>query len=221
MRKLDTCKVNAKLYTCQAFMQKNFMPEEIPRDTHERILEAAWSLIEQKGVADVTLADIAKHVGVSRQAVYLHFGNRAGLLMEMTHHQDRKKAIYERFREALKGVPPAAKLEAYIRVWCAYIPQILPVARALMAASLSDESARLAWQDRADELRNGARLVIERLAAKQQLAEGWTVAEATDWCWSMLHVNSWQQLVVESGWTPEHFTERMVGLITGVLVRKT
>ena len=41
--------------------------------TRDQILDGAWELIAEHG-ADVSMAQIAKHTGLSRQAVYLHFG---------------------------------------------------------------------------------------------------------------------------------------------------
>ena len=50
--------------------------------TRRRILQAAWELLEQRG-AGVRLVDVADRAGVSRQAVYLHFGDRSGLLVAL------------------------------------------------------------------------------------------------------------------------------------------
>ena len=61
-------------------------------DTRERIMETAWDLIRERGIADLTVAEIAAAAGVSRQLVYFHFANRAGLLVAMTRHQDARSS---------------------------------------------------------------------------------------------------------------------------------
>ena len=55
-----------------------------PTDTRARILETTWRLMEKD--ISVRIADIAAESGVSRQAVYLHFGDRQGLV----HHRARE-----------------------------------------------------------------------------------------------------------------------------------
>jgi predicted DNA-binding protein (UPF0278 family) len=43
-------------------------------------------------------------------------------------------------------------LEVLLREWCDYIPEILPVARALEAAVITGDEGGRAWQDRMDDL---------------------------------------------------------------------
>ena len=58
-------------------------------ETRARILETAWQQVRERGTADVTIAQIAAAAGVSRQLVYFHFANRAGLLTAMARHRDQ------------------------------------------------------------------------------------------------------------------------------------
>jgi len=44
----------------------------------------------------VTMADIAKAAGISRQALYLHFPTRVDLLVAMTRHLDAQNDIDDR-----------------------------------------------------------------------------------------------------------------------------
>ena len=65
-------------------------------DTPERILDEAWALARRRGLAAVTMGEIAKVAGVSRQLMYFHFANRAGLLVAMTRRQDTRSGFRER-----------------------------------------------------------------------------------------------------------------------------
>ena len=57
-------------------------------ETRKRIVETAWRLlVDQRGKA-ARMSDIAAAAGVSRQAVYLHFGSRSELLIAATRHGD-------------------------------------------------------------------------------------------------------------------------------------
>src|SRR5690348_15616134 len=59
--------------------------------TGERILEAAERLLRERGaVHSVRVADVAEAANISRQSVYLHFDNRAGLLEAVTRRMDEK-----------------------------------------------------------------------------------------------------------------------------------
>jgi AcrR family transcriptional regulator len=187
-------------------------------DSRERILEAAWRLVTRSGVAAATLAEIAAAAGVSRQLVYLHFGSRGGVLVAMVRHRDATRRVADELA-AIFDLPSAERsLAGFLRWWCGYIPEILPVARALEAASVSDEAAAAAWQDRMAALLRGARRITERLDQAGRLAEGWDPQSAAEWCWAQMHVSNWQHLVVERGWSERKYTERLVRSVRATLV---
>lgn len=52
------------------------------RRTRAALLGAATALVSARGTANVPVSDIADAAGVSRQLVYLHFGDRDTLLLE-------------------------------------------------------------------------------------------------------------------------------------------
>ena len=61
-------------------------------DTRVRILNCTWNLLESRD-KKVRMSDIAKAVGISRQALYLHFPTRAELLISTTRHIDSVKDV--------------------------------------------------------------------------------------------------------------------------------
>ncbi|MGI9389771.1 MAG: TetR/AcrR family transcriptional regulator, partial [Boseongicola sp.] len=61
-------------------------------DTKLRILDTTWKLLES-GETTVRMSDIAKAVGISRQALYLHYPSRADLLVATTRHIDSVKNV--------------------------------------------------------------------------------------------------------------------------------
>jgi AcrR family transcriptional regulator len=179
-------------------------------ETRSRILEAAWGLVgERRTTVGVTVAEVAASAGVSRQLVYFHFENRAGLMAAMARHHDVESGFAGRVA-ACEALPPAEGIEALLRVWFGYVPEILPVARALEAAEITGEEGGAAWRDRMDSLREVFRRAVERLDRKGGLGRGWTVVSAADWIWARGHLETWQHLVVERGWTPEEFVDRTV-----------
>jgi AcrR family transcriptional regulator len=62
---------------------------ESQRATRDRIARATAELHEQKGVAQTTVAEIARRAGVTRLTVYNHFADLSELLPACAAHYDR------------------------------------------------------------------------------------------------------------------------------------
>jgi AcrR family transcriptional regulator len=194
------------------------MSTELSADTRARILETAWELARERGTA-VAVKDVAAAAGVSRQLVYFHYKNRAGLLLAMTRHQDRRSGFVGRV-VATRELPAADSLEALLREWLAYVPEILPVVRALEAAWTTGDEGAGAWRDRMDDLWRAFRIPLERIAADGLLADGWTVETATDWIWARVHPANYEYVVEIRGWTRKRFTERTTHALLGELLKR-
>jgi AcrR family transcriptional regulator len=188
------------------------MSTQLSADTRARILEAAWDLARKRGSTAVSVKDIAAGAGVSRQLVYFHYGHRAGLLLAMARHQDRRSGFVERVL-ATRELPPAESLEALVREWCAYVSEILPVSRALEAALITGDEGSGAWRDRMDDLWRALHVPLERIAGEGRLADGWTLQSATDWVWAQVQPANYEYLVEVRGWTPAQFAERTTRIV--------
>ena len=186
-------------------------------DTRARILDTAWGLVQERGIGAVTVADIAAATGVSRQLLYVHFENRAGLLVAMARRHDVRSGFAGRAAEA-RSLPPVAALERLLRLWFAYVPEILPVARALEAAATNGDEGGVAWRDRMGDLREMFAAAVERVDQDGRLAEGWTVPSATDWVWARAQPATFQHLVVDRAWPANDYTERAVRSILAEVV---
>jgi AcrR family transcriptional regulator len=66
-------------------------------DSRDRVLEPVLRLIRKRGDAKVTMAQIAKAARLSRQAVYLHFADRADLMVALARHVNGNSAYRLRF----------------------------------------------------------------------------------------------------------------------------
>jgi AcrR family transcriptional regulator len=62
---------------------------ESQRETRERITQATAELHEEKGVANTTVAEIARRAGVTRLTVYNHFADLSELLPACAAHYER------------------------------------------------------------------------------------------------------------------------------------
>lgn len=81
------------------------------------------------------------------------------------------------------------------------------MARALEAAEITGEEGGAAWRDRMDSLHEVFRAAVERVARD---GEGWTLEMAADWVWACSHLETWQHLVVERGWSTKDYEKRIV-----------
>jgi AcrR family transcriptional regulator len=194
---------------------------QISEDTRVAILDAAWDLIAASGRLDVGQAEIAAKAGVSRQTIYLAFGNRAGLLMAMLRNKDAKTRHVARLTEIAgrSSVRPETFL-AYVETWLDYLPHIYPVGIQVDAAALNDREAAAAWDDRMKALLHGMKVLLNALEAAGALAEGYSAAHAADVVWSLIHPSAWRLLVIERGWKPGDFRKDRLRSIQQLLLRK-
>jgi len=187
-------------------------------ETRKRILEETWQLLEQKRGKDVRLEDIARAAGVSRQAVYLHFGSRKGLLVETARYVDETLGMAERtqpIRDTQYGIEA---IEQIVKFWANYVPDIYGIAKALLAVRDTDEAAAAAWDDRMNVFYQGTLNTVGCLQRDKMLAPHWTMASAADFIWATLSFEVWEHLTIERGWTTEQYIERMTLALKGALI---
>ncbi|MHA1188877.1 MAG: TetR/AcrR family transcriptional regulator [Alphaproteobacteria bacterium] len=178
-------------------------------DTRERILRSALELLETGNPDSVRMSDIAKRAGVSRQALYLHFPNRADLLIATTRYLDAVKDVDARLAPSRSAKSGIARLDAFVEAWGSYIPEIQGVINALMAMKDTDKEARAAWDDRMQAVRQGCAAAVKALKKDQTLATGLNVSAATDMLWTLLSVQNWEQLTADCGWSQTQYLKQM------------
>jgi AcrR family transcriptional regulator len=183
-------------------------------------LASTRRLIAERGAA-VSMSDVARDVGVSRQAVYLHFGSRANLFVAVVREMDREADIQARCEAALRAEGPTEALRAFITTWLGYAAVIQPVASMLLAARHHDADAMRAWEDRMDELRGGFLVASRRLDDAGLLRTGLHPVAASELAWALASVAVWEQLRLERGWsaseTERLLTETIVLALTGAV----
>jgi AcrR family transcriptional regulator len=183
----------------------------VPRvtPTRDRILDAAWALAAERGVAGLTLAEVGRAAGVSRQAVYLNFENRAGLLLAMARRTDEASGFVARIA-ATRELPARERFLAVLHAWLAHLPTILPVARALEAATITGDEGAAVYQERMEQWRRVVGGAVRALATAGELRDEWAPEEATDWVWAHTHPSVDHHLRVERGWSQDRVASRLV-----------
>jgi AcrR family transcriptional regulator len=182
------------------------------------ILDAARRLFESKDLATVTLEEVAREAGVSRQAVYVNFGSRAGLLVALVGHVDEIGGLQAKIAKVLQSPTAVGALEALVDFRARYTPSIYQLASKVDAARRFDADAEASWRDRMRHRYNHSRAVAHRLATEGVLAAGWTEADAADLIWSLTSIRAYEDLVIDRGWSPNRYRQRIKAILVGTLV---
>lgn len=190
------------------------------RDTRTTILEATRERLESRAWSGTGLEKIARAAGVSRQALYLHFGSRSALLLALVNHVDEVEGLVELAEPVLTAPSGVEALNRLVHLNALYEPRIRSVVLAHDAARHLDPDLEAAWQDRMARRRGLCRDVVTRLEGEGALAEGLTRDEATDLLWALLAPHLHEDLVGERRWSTRRYEARMRSLLRRALVRE-
>lgn len=165
------------------------------------------------------MTDIAKEANISRQAVYLHYGTRAELLIAATRYVDELKGTDSRLHDSRTAQSGLERLDAYIEAWGNYIPEIYGIGKALLAMKDTDAAAAEAWDNRMQAMREGCEAAIDALQRDGQLNPNHSTKQATDILWTLLSVRNWEQFTQECGWSQKNYIKQMKALAQQTLTR--
>lgn len=154
--------------------------------TRRALLDATRELLESPAATHAGLERIAAQAGYSRQAVYRHFGSRAGLLKAALADIDERGGAEASVREVLDAGEAGAVLDGLVAWWAGYVAGFAGVARSVYAGRASDPALSAAWNDRMDALFGVCCLVVDRCAAEDQLRAGLERSVATEMLWGIL-----------------------------------
>lgn len=182
-----------------------------------RILRAALALITRRGGAAVTMAEIAKAAKLSRQALYLHFQDRADLLMAVVSYVDEQRGLTEHLQKVFDAPTGVAALREAVKVQARLNPSVWPIARALDAVRRTDEAAERAWQDRLARRLDGCRRIVARMRADRTLRKDLSAESAADLLWTMTSLRTWEDLVLSRGWSADNYECRLTATLLAAL----
>jgi AcrR family transcriptional regulator len=181
-------------------------------ETRGRILDAAWALLEERGTG-IRIADIAAKANVSRQAVYLHFGDRSSLFVALGDYIDISFGR-DRLRVHVFDAPTGVEsLRRWVQTMSWYTAKIDSVSRILELAAESDEALAAAWKDRMTGRRGHVRRIADRIAADGQLADGWNAEDAADLIFTVTLPGPWRVLTSVAGWSERRYTREITRLL--------
>ena len=185
--------------------------------TKIRILETTWKVLETR-IDKNRMSDIAKAVGISRQALYLHYPTRAELLIATTKHIDTVKKVDQRLELSRAAGSGLERLHFFIKAWGGYIPEIHGMSVALRNMRKNDKAAAEAWDDRMQAVRHGCQAAVRALAKDGKLRSDLTEQVATDILWTLLTVENWEKLVLDCAWSQSTYEDKMIELAETALL---
>ncbi len=186
-------------------------------ETRSRILAVTWDLVADQG-SSLKLSEVAERAGVSRQAVYLHFGDRNNLLLALVNHMDETLDLGASLAHVQAAPTGAELLERAMQLNTDFWTAVCPVAQVLEAAQHDDEALGAAWRDRMGLRQAAFSMMIQRIADLQELAAEWSIEEASALLYAVAHFDTWRELTHQLRWTDDHYVEAMTLLLRRALL---
>jgi AcrR family transcriptional regulator len=188
-------------------------------ETRGRLLDVARRLLVERGYHGVTIEQIAKAAGVSRQAVYAyHFGSKSEFLIALLVHVETVEGIAELLRPSDEASSGIDALREAVTANAEFERRVNDVATVLLAARRTDDAAAAAWTDRMARKRTGIGRLVMRLAEEGNLRSGWTSEDAADFTYALLSSQVFDVLVSERGWSVDDYTARIWRALASALV---
>ena len=177
--------------------------------TRQRVLAAARRLFVTNGFSAVTMQAIAAEAGVAYQTVYLQFGNKLQLALELcTSDMPHVGPTIALVVEAEKAGDP----EAWLQMIGTFARRLYEPCAEILRFMRESGEPELIGRYRAMEANRFERLrgLGPQLARTGRLRDGVSPQQAADLVWTLAGPETYERLVVNHGWSPDVF-ERWLG----------
>jgi len=189
--------------------------------TRAALIEATRELLETAGAGSTGLATIGARAGYSRQAIYRHFGSRAGLLKAVLANVDERGDAQGSIERILSAGDARIVIHDLVAWWAGYVAGFAGIARSVIAGRGTDPELAAAWEDRMGALLRVCRLVVDRCASEGLLREELEPSVAAEMLWGILSIPLWNQLIVDRGWSKAEYRERVGAIAQAALLMTT
>ena len=179
--------------------------------TRQRIVDAARSLILERGYRATTIAAIATKAGVNTDSVYALVGRKPMVLRELIEQavSGTDHPVIAEDRAYVKAIraeaDPAKKLAIYARAVCDTHQRMAPLFLALRDASTTEPEARQVWREIGDRRAANMRKLVRDLRDAGGLRPGLSIDVAADIVWATNSSELYVLLTIERGWSRRRF----------------
>jgi AcrR family transcriptional regulator len=149
-----------------------------PQSTRDRILEATLATVQKLGLR-ASMSRIAQAAGVSRQALYLKFGDRTGLLYSLIRNSTSADPDAVAMRAAVE-LPPLEAFEGFFRSWIRTAIKLESALRSFWREAEGDPELMRAVRQADKDFYDRYQQVFGKLDAARLLQPIWSAAEAAD-----------------------------------------
>ena len=198
--------------------------QEQSRRTRRAIIDAAHHLFLTDGFAATTMPAVAAGAGVAVQTVYKAFANKPSLAKAVFDAaiagDDETVPMLE--REALGKVrdepDPPTMFRLYGDFLATVAPRHVPLQLVIRDAATADTDARAVWAELQAERLAGMTIFATTLHDRGHLRHDVSVDDARDTLWAYNSAELYQLLVIERGWTPDHYGRWIAAALTAALL---
>lgn len=192
-------------------------------ETRQRILDAAHTLLINKGYARMTLEEIAEAAGVSPKTVSAVVGSKTTILVELVNELVNP----EKFDSHIQGLldqlrivqEPRQRLELVVHVTRQIYTSLASEFELLRTAGgVVPELAELAQQIEARR-RQRQTYLIANLCDQKVLCDTLSLTEGTDVLWSLTSYDIYRMLVVQQGWDASRYENWLTNLLIKQLLQ--
>ena len=185
---------------------RSTLREEQAKLTRRRILEAARRLFVGRGYSSVSMQEIAHEAGVAYQTVFSQFGGKLQLALELCAsefpHVGQTVAM-------LVTACDAGDPEAWLRLLGTFARRLYEPCAEILRFLRESGDPELTSRLREIEVGRLQRLAElgPQLEKSGRLHPGISGQDAVDLAWSLTSPATYEQLVLERGWTPDQFED--------------
>ena len=189
------------------------------RRTRANLLTAALDLLREGGPEALTMTTVADAAGVTRRAAYLHFPDRADLLVALFDHVNQIEDLAASLRPVWEAPDPVTALHEWARHIARFHPRILPVASAINRVRRIDPDAAAHWQIVMRDQHGVCRRLTDWLNQEGRLGPPWTPATAADMLWALMSLDVLEELTLDRGWSIRRYGEYLAAVFQATFVR--
>lgn len=153
----------------------------VAEDLRRTVLDASLALIAEEGLAALSLREVARRAGVSHQAPYHHFKDRAAILAALAEEGYEKLQAAMR-KAAAKGTSPLEKLEGTGRAYIQFAlasPALFKIMHQSELVQIEEHGQTLTIAQETFDMLVG---FIEEAAKQANKALNHTDLAITAWC---------------------------------------
>lgn len=186
---------------------------EQARRTRRVVVGAARALLEERGYAATTVADIARAAGVSPESIYKGFGTKAALVKEVFDvviaGDDEPVAVADRpENERIREEPDLrTKLRLYAAGAATRAERSGRLQLVLRNGAPADPAVAAVWETLQAERLTGMTMLARHLVATGGTRPGLTVEQVRDVLWTAISVEVYDLLVLQRGWPLEAYAD--------------